>query len=286
MKCIDLHVHSTMSDGSFSPKQIVALAKERDLAAITLTDHDTIDGLNIAAQAAQKEHIDFINGMEISVDYEDRKLHIVALGFDPEHSEFKKLYQKIRYNKENKMEKVIDIIQARGVDISLEKVKPFIKAGNLERYAIMRYLVSIKLYDNIQDIWDNYLNPAVDELGLNKNVNMVEVAAAITAAGGVTSLAHFHKLIGLKGKSRQEQEDTIAKLHKMGLDGMEKYYTNYSDDDKKFAAAMIEKYNLLSTGGSDFHGGNRVGVELGTGCKNNLQIPYTFYENIINNTVG
>ncbi|WP_196592784.1 PHP domain-containing protein [Pectinatus sottacetonis] len=281
MKFIDLHAHSTMSDGTCTPEELVKLAKKTGLSAITVTDHDTIDGIQEAATAAEKIGIKFITGMEVSVDYKDRKLHVVALGFNPMSDKFKKLYKKIRSNKEDKIEKVIAAIREKGIDISMEKVKPFVYGKNMERYAIMRYMAAIKVSDKIQEIWDKYLNPVIEELGLNKNVTIKETAEGIHAAGGIISLAHFHKFIGLKGLTRVDQESAIADLRIQGLDGMEKYYSNYTGDDKAFAAAMIKKYKMLPTGGSDFHGANRVGVELGTGINNNLQIPYSLYENIV-----
>ncbi|WP_231040344.1 PHP domain-containing protein [Pectinatus frisingensis] len=284
MKLIDLHVHSTMSDGTYTPEEVIKLAKQQGLAAVTLTDHDTIDGLAEAAAAAAKTNVEFINGMEVSVDYKNRKLHVVALGFDADSLAFKKIYRKIRSNKEKDMDKIIAKIKDKGIDISVEKVSPFINGTKLENYGIMRYLVSVHAADRIQKIWDTYINPAVEELGLNKNVEIAELARGIHQAGGVLSLAHFHKNIGLKGLTRIEQEKAIAQLHSEGLDGMEKYYTNYTEEDRMFAAAMIDKYKLLPTGGSDFHGQNRIGVDLGTGCNNNLKIPYEFYENILNHS--
>ena len=162
---------------------------------------------------------------------------------------------------------------AWSIDISLEKVQPF-AFGKLDRYAIMRYLVSLHLYDRAQPLWDNYLDPAVRELGLDQNMPAEEALPAIHAAGGVTSLAHFHKNIGLKGLSRAEQEAAIARLHALGLDGMERWYPNYTAEDSAFAAHMIEKYGLLVTGGTDFHGSNRPQIEMGHGIAGNMAIPY------------
>ena len=94
------------------------------------------------------------------------------------------------------------------------------------------------------------------------------------------SLAHFHKRIGLQGLSRQEQEESIAALVDMGLDGMEKYYPSYTDDDRAFAAATIEKFDLMPTGGSDYHGANRADTEIGTGENNNLAVPVDILDGI------
>lgn len=281
MKIIDLHVHSTMSDGTYTPTELIELADRHKIAALTVSDHDTIDGLDEAEQAVRDKNVEFIPGMEVSVDYMGRTIHVVALGFTRTAPAFLKLYKNIRYHKEMGMEEVIAEINKMGVDITMEKVQPFVHNGHMERYAIMRYLKSLSITEKLQGIWDKYINPTIKKLGLDKNVEIGELAEGIHQSGGVISLAHFHKLIGLKGLNRLEQERAIKELHESGLDGMEKYYSNYSEDDKAFAAKMIEKYDLLPTGGSDFHGKNRPGVELATGIDNNLAIPYTIYENIL-----
>ena len=102
------------------------------------------------------------------------------------------------------------------------------------------------------------------------------------AAGAVTSLAHFHKKIGFINNNRSEQEQHIKYLHEMGLDGMEAYYPSYSDEDRAFARYLIEKYSLMPTGGTDFHGENRPSVALGTGINNNMNVPDKFYTDICN----
>lgn len=181
------------------------------------------------------------------------------------------------------MAEMIDYVRARGIDISMEKVMPF-AFGPLDRYALMRYMVSLHMYDRAQPLWDNYLDPAAEELGLNVGITPEEALPIIHAAGGVSSLAHFHKSIGLKGLTRAEQEAAIVKLHSYGLDGMERYYPNYSDDDRAFAAYMIEKYQLLPTGGTDFHGSNRPQIAMGTGIDGNMSVPYEFFANVLRKT--
>ena len=264
MNIIDLHVHSLVSDGSYSPRELAHHAKEVGLSAFALTDHDNIAGNGEAAAAAREQGLDFLNGMELTADFMGRKLHI-----------------EIRRVKEGKIPEIIDYVRAKGIDISLEKVRPFAYGEVLDRYAIMRYLVSLHLYDRAQPLWDHYLDPAVRELGLDQNMPVEEALPVIHEAGGVTSLAHFHKKIGLKGLSRAEQEAAIARLHAMGLDGMERWYPNYTQEDSDFAAHMIEKYHLLVTGGTDFHGSNRPQIEMGHGIAGNMAIPYEAYTKII-----
>lgn len=280
MKIIDLHVHSLVSDGSYTPHDLAVHAKEVGLSAFALTDHDNIAGNEEATAAAKEQGVDFINGMELTTDFAGRKLHIVCLGFDKEHPAFQKLYQKMRRVKEGKIPEIIDFVREKGIDISLEKVEPY-AYGRMDRYAVMRYLVSLHLYDRAQPLWDNYLDPAVALLGLDRNVPAEEALPVIHEAGGVTSLAHFHKNIGLKGLTRAEQEQAIARLHELGLDGMERWYPNYTQEDRDFAAYMIDKYHLLTTGGTDFHGSNRPNIEMGHGIDGNMAVPYRVYEKVI-----
>ncbi|WP_303816610.1 PHP domain-containing protein [Selenomonas ruminantium] len=281
MKKIDLHVHSLVSDGSFKPGELAEHAKEQGLAAFALTDHDVMAGCAEAAAAASAAGVEFINGMEMTMDFKGLKIHVVCLGFDEMHPGFQSMYKKIRAIKEGRIEDIIEFVRRKGVDISLEKVQKFTYRNLLDRYAVMRYLVSLHLYDRAQPLWDNYLDPAVVELGLNYNITAEEALPIIHEAGGVTSLAHFHKNIGLGNlDSRQQQEQAIVELHRLGLDGMERFYPNYSAEDAEFAAQMIAKYDLLPTGGTDFHGTNRPGIEMGSGMNGNMAVPYAFYEEV------
>lgn len=276
---IDLHVHSTVSDGSYAPRELAVLAKESGIEAFALTDHDSIAGTDEAAAEAAKQGVDFINGMEMSLSYQGHKIHVVCLGFDRQNPEFQKLYKKVRYIKEDSMADVVDVIRSKGIDIDMDMVRQHASV-HLDRYAIMRAIVDMKLFDSIQYIWDKYLNPAVLEVGVGDDVSAKEALPVIRQAGGVTSLAHFHKQIGLKGQSREEQEASIKQLLDYGLCGMEQYYPNYTEADKAFALHMIEKYHMLPTGGTDFHGANRPGILLGTGDHGNMNTPYEFFENI------
>ena len=280
---IDLHVHSTMSDGTYAPAEIAKLASQKGMFAFALTDHDTIFG-NTAAKIASKAYkINFINGMEMSLNYDNHQIHVVALGFDQNSEAFKNFYKELRYKKESSIANVIDYLHKQGLDISIEKVQPYVSGDGMDKYAILRYLVTNQsAVGDIQYLWDKYIDPAFRKLklGIVENPKEKDAITKMKMAGAVTSLAHFHKKIGFINNNRAEQEYHIKYLHEMGLDGMEAYYPNYTDDDRAFAHYMIEKYNLLSTGGTDFHGANRPSVELGTGTNNNMNVPDEFYINI------
>lgn len=279
MRIVDLHTHSSISDGSYTPTEVVGLAHRMGLTALALTDHDTIAGIAEARAEAQRLDVDFLTGMEMSVAYRDRNLHIVALGFDETHPEFVKAYRKIRTFKESGIEELVERICALGADISMEKVRQFAAVDTVDRYAIMRYFVSLHLFDDVQKIWDTYINPAL--MGAKRNIMVEEALAAVKMAGGVTSLAHYHKRLGLSGMTRAEQEEAIVELKALGLGGMETQYPSYTLEEQEFASYLMEKHEMIPTGGSDFHGKNRPGVELGRGIEHNIAVLYSVYEHLI-----
>ena len=202
---IDLHVHSTMSDGTYTPSQLIKLAKDKGLKAIALTDHDTIYGNKESYEAAKKYDMEFIHGMELSLNYNNHQIHVVALGFDEESKAFKDFYHELRQKKQSSIVSVIDYLQKQGLDISVEKVEPFIAGGALDKYAILRYLVSDKSKaGDIQYLWDRYIDPAFNNLNLKitENPKAEDAIQAMKKAGAVTSLAHFHKKIGFKNYTK------------------------------------------------------------------------------------
>lgn len=282
---IDLHVHSTMSDGTYAPGELAKLAGMKGLHAFALTDHDTIFGNTAAKIASMAYKVKFINGMEMSLNYDGHQIHVVALGFDENSTAFKNFYKQLREKKSASIANVIDYLHKQGLDISMEKVKPYATGDGVDKYAILRYLITNQsAVGDIQYLWDKYIDPAFRKLklGIVENPKAEEAISQMHAAGAVTSLAHFHKKIGFINNNRSEQEQHIKYLHEMGLDGMEEYYPSYSDEDRAFARYLIEKYSLMPTGGTDFHGENRPSVALGTGINNNMNIPDKFYTDICN----
>lgn len=272
MGSIDLHTHSTVSDGTYTPTGLAQLARERGVRTFSLTDHDNVTGLDEAERAAHAEGVELIPGIELTVNFEGRKLHVVALGFERQHPAFQTFYRAVRKSKENGILELIAGIRAKGVDITEEKVQA-LTPGKLDRYAVMRYLVSLHLSEWVQPLWDEYIDPVLARNGGSKDPAAAEAFAAIHAAGGVTSLAHFHKKIGLLGLTREKQEKIITALHAAGLDGMEGWYPSYTPEDSVFVEALTRQLGLIKTGGTDFHGANRPGIEMGTGLEGNINVP-------------
>lgn len=271
MGIIDLHTHSTVSDGTCTPTELARLARERGISAFALTDHDNIDGLDEAEAAARSVGVQFIPGIELTVDFAGHKLHVVALGFERRSAAFQKFYRLVRDGKEARIEDLIAGIRARGVDITREKVQA-LTPGKLDRYSVMRYLVSLRMSERVQPLWDTYIDPVLAEMGGCANVSAAEAFQAIHAAGGITSLAHFHKKIGLLEMSRDDQASVIASLRAQGMDGIEGWYPSYTQEDSAFVNDLVARLGFLRTGGTDFHGENRPEIEMGTGCGHNIAI--------------
>lgn len=279
MGIIDLHTHSTVSDGTYTPAGLAELASKNNIQAFALTDHDNIGGLAEAGIASKNFGVEFIPGMEVTMNFHGRKIHVITLGFSSDEKGFQELYKKIRANKEGKMDDLVKGLQKQGIPITLEMVKSH-SVGNIDRYAVMRCLVSLNIEKKIQTLWEKYIDPIVAELGLPENIYPEEAFPILHQAGAIVSLAHFHKKIGLKGFSREEQADAIRELHFYGLDAIEQWYPSYSDDDMTFIKQISEELHLISTGGTDFHGLNRPEVDMGSGIRGNISIPYSVAEEL------
>ncbi len=278
MKIIDLHMHSTFTDGSYTPMELVDLAKRAGLSAMAITDHDNMAGFSEAKEYADKKEIKLLTGMEMSVQYRGEKLHILGLGFDETNPLFIEAYKKFRKVKESCVDELLERLKLHSVHLTREMIAPY-ALGAMDRYTIFRYLVAHKTREDAQYLWDDYLNPAMK--GLNINIAVEEAISIIKDAGGVTSLAHCHKSIGLKEYAQPEKEECIKELCEMGLDGIEQQYPDFTKADQEFVEYVRTKYNLLPIGGTDFHGIYRPGLTLGRG-KGNMAVPYAWYQAILN----
>lgn len=277
---IDLHVHSYISDGTFSPDEIINMAYKKGIKAIALTDHDSIEGNYEAEKEASRFKIDFLRGIEISCIYNKKRLlHIIGLGIDTTNSTFLDLYNKVKKAREESVSKILLILQERQINIDINILKKRCLKKNLDRYDIYRYFMEEGLCSNAQEVWDKYLDPIPYES--SELIGAEEAIKIINKAGGISILAHYCKKIGFQGCTKSDTEFFIKDLVNSGLNGMELYYPSYTRQDIDTADYLIKKYNLIVSGGTDFHGENRPNIALGTG-DNNLAIPYSVYTNIIN----
>lgn len=277
---VDLHTHTNVSDGTSTPKQLIETAALEKVKAVALTDHDNIGGVKEAAPLAKENNIDFLNGIEISSLYRDgRTLHILGLGIDTENEEFLYEYNKMKKARDKGVKYILSVIKKQGINIDIEELRQRAPEKYLDRYDIYRYFVKNKLCSTAQEIWDKYLDPI--PYGEDEMMKAETSIKIIKKAGGLSFLAHYNKVIGFAGLNNEEIESEIKYLISIGLDGVERYYPSFNADDYIFLDYLIKKYNLIFSGGTDYHGANRPEIKLGTGKNNNLFIPYGVYTRII-----
>lgn len=277
---IDLHTHTNISDGASTPKKLIEDAALENVKAIALTDHDNIAGIKEAAKYAKENNIDFLNGIEISSSYKDgRILHILGLGIDIENEEFLKAFYNMKKAREAGIKDILMEISKKGINISIDELRENSLSEYLDRYDVYRYFIKNNICKSAQEIWDIFLDPIPYREG--EIIKAEDTIDIIKKAGGVSFLAHYNKSIGLAGLNNHEVEKEIKNLIDLGLDGIEKYYHSYTKENHIFLDYIIDKYNLMYSGGTDYHGQNRPDIKIGSGKNDNLFVPYSIYKNII-----
>ena len=258
----DLHTHSIYSDGSDTPTEIIHKAKQEGVDTLALTDHDTIDGLSEARNAAAQLNIHFINGIELSTRYDTHRLiHILGLGMDVTHPDFQTNYTSFKKQRENALPYVISALEKQGIFISINELEKHRTGSYLDRQTIAKWLVDKEYAPSIPRAWIGILDVIAYFPG-----ELIDVQAAfdmIHSGKGKAFLAHIHKPIGLHGYSDEDVYIRLKKLQKQGLDGLEAFYPTYSDADKHRIQSAVSQLNFLQSGGSDYHGKNRPDIHIG-----------------------
>lgn len=263
---IDLHTHSLITDGSYSPSEVVKNGYKNNVKVLALTDHDSVGGISAAVDEAKKYNIKVINGIEISALHKDgNMIHILGYGMNIYDKSFLKPYEKMRKAREATMENVLNILKEKhnlNIDINVLREK---KLDNfISRHDIHKYIIDNNISDNSKYIWNTYLDPIPYEKGELMPID--EAISAICNSGGLAFLAHYNnKTTGLGRYNKKEIESHIKYLISLGLSGVERYYPTFVEEDEEFLDYIISKYNLLASGGTDYHGKYRVNNDIGIG---------------------
>lgn len=276
---IDLQMHSTFSDGSMTPTELVRQAKGLGLTAIALTDHDTIEGVPEFLEAGKKYDVSTVPGVEISIDTRlpnNGHLHMLGLFIDPFSEELKNTLNYLRTQRNLRAQKIIDRLNELNVPITVEELMAEAGEGSIGRPHVAKILVRKKVVPTIQDAFDIYLakgKPAyMDKVKLGEE----DAIKMIKDAGGLAILAHPHLM---KFDTLEETKAKILSLKEMGVDGFEVYYSGMPPEYTENLLKLAEEHNLLISGGSDFHGANKDGIFMGTG-KGDLAIPDEVYRQL------
>lgn len=280
MNLVDLHVHSNESDGTLSPKGVVELAVKSNLDAIALTDHDTIDGINEAikasGEASNNGHpIRIIPGTELSVSYKNRDIHILGLFLNPNNQTLKDELLKARIKRDERNEKMALNLAKAGIDISISKMRELEGNVVLTRAHFAKYLTEHGYTKSIKDAFDKYLNDESPYYVKREYLTPEKGIEIIHEAGGLAILAHplLYKY------TLKEVEELVQYLCQYGLDGIEVIHSSNTGFDEGHLRRIGNKFSLLFSGGSDFHGENKPNIKLGVGY-GNLKIPYAMLETL------
>ncbi len=272
-KLIDLHTHTCYSDGDLTPIELVELAKLNNVGTLAITDHNTISGVkNLMSSNPNLDGITFISGIELTAKVSKGQLHIVGLGIDINNAILNKKMSELRTNSMNHFLSVLEQIKRDyGITFTYEEIKEVInREHNLGRPDIARLCVENGFATSVDDAFMRYLVPAYNKIrGENRGITYQECIELILTSGGIPVLAHPHTL-------KLNEKDFLILLKDMinnGLRGIEIYHSMMSEEQRKIYLEYAYKYNLLISGGTDYHGITvKPEIEIGTGINNNVKI--------------
>ena len=256
---LDLHIHTTASDGSLTPTQVVQLARKKGFSLIAVTDHDTMGGVAEALEAGKKYNVDVVPGVEISSGV-TLEVHMLGYGMSPDHPVMKAMMEDMRAARVERMERIIENLQKMGIPITVEEVEA-VAGGAIGRPHITQVLIAHGLVPDVRTAFREYIGVGAKAYVERRKMTSEQVVANIRDAGGVPVLAHG----GLLRISEVELNQWIDSMAKKGLMGLECYHNAHTPQMERLLRAAAERNGLLVTGGSDFHGTSRPDVELGTG---------------------
>ena len=275
MQAIDLHTHSTYSDGTLSPTELVERAKEKGLCALAIADHDTIGGFMDGEQAALAAGIEFVPACEFSAYLGDLQVHMLGYYIDPTSEMLVDKLTELITIREERNHDMQQALARLGINISNEQLREAAGHDIITRLHFAKVLMSIGCVESIQEAFDKYVSPGGLAYVPHKALTAKECIELIKNAGGVPVLSHpfLYKL------DDSQIEDTIQTLVDYGLMGIEAIYSSHTAQQTELAKFWADKYNLVVTGGSDFHGANRPAVDVGIG-RGNLFVPYSLLEGL------
>ena len=277
MKIVDLHSHSTASDGSFSPSELVALANDKGISALALTDHDTVSGIDEFLQAASSyPELETVPGVEVSVEYGGKEVHIVGLFIDWHSESLLALLTEIREHRNQRNELIIEKLRNMGFEITLQELLDVAGGESIGRPLLAKILIEKGYFSEVQEVFDKCLKRGAPAYCPRVLPTPAKAIDEIHKAGGLAVWAHP---LYRAAKERTYLRKVLRELVKYGLDAVEAYYTSFSSDQTAAVLAVAEEFSLAVSGGSDFHGANQNGVMLGSGY-GELAVPYGVFENL------
>ncbi|MDD2212145.1 MAG: PHP domain-containing protein [Clostridia bacterium] len=241
----DLHVHTTASDGAYSPREIVNLAREKGISFLAITDHDTTAGLAEAAQECRRCQLAFFPGIELSTIYEEQEVHILGYNINWANERMREMVSQLQNARNTRIEKMVIKLSELGFSLDFEDVRKKSSAQNLGRVHLALVLIDKGIVSSINEAFTKYLNPGCPTFVPRYKLTPFLALKIIKEAEGVSVLAHP----GLACC-----DELIPVLVKKGLQGIEAFHPRHTKEDEILYFKKAQEYKLLITGGSDFHG--------------------------------
>ncbi|HKI81625.1 MAG TPA: PHP domain-containing protein [Pseudodesulfovibrio sp.] len=266
---IDLHTHTTVSDGTLTPTELVKLARESGLDAIAVTDHDTFQGVPEAMEAGEKHGIEVIPGAELSLESPGGAgwIHVVALWLPEQADELKKAFDWVIEGRANRNHEIVEKLRKLGVNITYEAVAAR-AGGTIGRPHFAQELMALGVVSSMDEAFKVWIGDNGRAYVPKRKLSPEQAFSILNNIGATSILAHPFAL----KLSYKETEKVVRRLMDLGLDGMEVLYSEHSPADTKAFGEMADRLGLLHSGGSDFHGTNKPDIKLGVG-RGNLDIP-------------
>lgn len=268
---IDMHVHTYYSDGEYKPYELVKIAKANNVITMALTDHDTVDGVRRLDRGSLKG-ITVYNGIEFGAKVSKGKMHILGYDYDINNKNFNKMMEVLKNNRINSLlSTYVQLKNDTGINFTYGEIINIVNAKhNIGKPDLALVLMKNNYVKSVREAFNKYLNPAYEKVRkYNKGVYPEECLNIIKEANGISVLAHPNSL----KLNNRELEDKVKELISMGLQGIEVYHPDLSEEERKFYLHLANKYDLLISGGSDYHGPKiKPDIELGHGTNNNIHI--------------
>lgn len=267
---IDLHTHSTASDGTDNPATLVRRAAAQGLAAVALTDHDCIDGLDEAAAEAARCGIRFIRGIEIAANYDNEEVHLLGLWMPDPSAAMQQALKRMRSNRKERNDRILDALERIGLPVSAEEVCSLSSGGPVGRPHIALAMKNRGYVHNRREAFIRYIGNEGRAFVPRVLMDAEEGIALLRGEGALVALAHPCLY---RNMNRQKLDRMLENLAPQGLHALEVYHSSHTQEQVRICVSLADKYGLLLSGGSDYHGRNKANINLGTGLRGNVRVP-------------
>ena len=266
MKFADLHLHTLFSDSTYTPDGLIREVVKSGLSAISVVDHDTIDGIEPTKGLASSQNIELLPGIELTAEYDGMEIHILGYLIDYKNKELKERLDSLKNNRIERIHKIVEKLRHMGIGLNAQDVFEIAKHGTVGRLHVARAMVKKGLVNSIQEAFGKFIGDRCPAYVAGFRFSPKEAIKLIRDVGGISVLAHPHIL---------KRDNLIPEFINYGLMGLEAYYPEYTQAMTNFYLSLTQKYNLLVTGGSDCHGDAKPEVKLGS-----IKIPYELVEKL------